>query len=141
MEKIILKQTVLIKALEQLSIAIDAYENHIPANFAHGKEFIRESMIQRFEYSCELFWRFIKEYLDYAHGTIPAESGARSIIRAACKIGVVSEEETDLIMEMIEYRNRTSHMYLESVAIQIAEKVPLYAKLMTTIAHRITLAE
>ncbi len=138
MTTIILKQASLKNTLIGLKIALDEYEKTETAYF---KEFIYDAIGYRFKTSCELFWRFIKEYLDYAHGTIPAESGARSIIRAACKIGVVSEEETDLIMEMIEYRNRTSHMYLESVAIQIAEKVPLYAKLMTTIAHRITLAE
>ncbi len=140
MEKLILKQTTLNQALEQLKTVINDYEkNNMPLEFAHGKEYLREAMMQRFEYSCELFWRFIKAYLDFAHGAVPAESGARSIIRAACKIGILSESETGIIMEMIEDRNKNSHMYLESVALQIAKHIPTYAELMQKITSRIIL--
>lgn len=96
----------------------------------------RESMIQRFEFSTELFWKYIKICLELAEA--PSEYIAPTpVIRAAYTVGLLSEQEAEEALEMIKDRNRTSHIYKEEIAEDLTRKIPQHYKLMIAIAKRL----
>ncbi len=98
-------------------------------------DIIRDSMIQRFEYTVEAFWKMLKAYLSEEKG-IEAVS-PKSVIREGRNVGLFSEAETELALEMIGDRNRSSHAYAIKLAIEIAKKIPRYAKLMEKVSKKI----
>ncbi len=71
----------------------------------------KEGLIQRFEFTHELSWQVMKDFLIY--DGIQNIIGSRSTVREAFNKGIISNGE--VWMEMIESRNRTSHTYLESI--------------------------
>jgi len=99
---------------------------------------LRDSMIQRFEFTIELFWKFLKCYLEEKENLIPNPSTPRSVIRTAAKSAILSEDETELILKMFESRNLTSHVYQDRVAQDLAEKLPAFYALMMPIFERLT---
>jgi nucleotidyltransferase substrate binding protein (TIGR01987 family) len=68
-----------------------------------------EGLIQRFEYTFELSWKTLKDYLE-AQG-IPT-AFPREVIKQAFKTGLLVDGETWL--EMLEVRNQLSHTYDET---------------------------
>lgn len=68
----------------------------------------REGIIQRFEYTWELAWKTIKDYLDFT-GVIVAEATPRSVLKAAYAAGVVAHG--DDWMDALDARNKMSHTY------------------------------
>lgn len=75
----------------------------------------KQGVIQGFEYTHELAWNLLKDYLEFqGHvGLI----GSRDTTREAFKRGLIAEGET--WMEMIKSRNLTSHAYDKEIAEQI----------------------
>lgn len=78
----------------------------------------RDGVIQRFEYAFELLWKTLKLYLNYEG--IECFS-PRSCIKEAFRRGLI--EDVELLLEMLEDRNRTSHIYEEKIAEEIFEKI------------------
>jgi len=88
-------------------------------------EFVRDSAIQRFEFTFELFWKSLKAYAE--------ESGVevyspRDSVRTAFQLGLIQEHQDWL--RMIEDRNLTSHTYNEVTAETIYSHLPGYLQLM-----------
>lgn len=67
----------------------------------------KEGTIQRFEFTHELAWKVMKDYLEYEG--ITGISGSRSATREAFNKGLISEGQK--WMDMIESRNTTVHTY------------------------------
>jgi nucleotidyltransferase substrate binding protein (TIGR01987 family) len=76
----------------------------------------QQGLIQAFEFTHELAWNLMKDYLAY-QGT-PDLGGSRDASRAAFALGLISDGEG--WMEMITSRNQTSHTYNQAVADAIA---------------------
>jgi len=113
------------KALSQLQEGI---EN----NGADPTNIIKEGIVQRFEFTHELAWKVLKDYLLYEG--IQNVTGSRSATREAFKIGLISEGQK--WMEMIESRNNTVHTYNENILKVEYEKIinqyfPLFFDLQT----------
>jgi nucleotidyltransferase substrate binding protein (TIGR01987 family) len=89
---------------------------------------VRDATIQRFKYSFEIFWKFVKEYLRVKEGIIC--NSPKSCFREAFKVKLLTEEETLTALEMTDDRNLTSHTYHEEVAEEIYRKIKGYSKLM-----------
>ena len=89
---------------------------------------VRDATIQRFEYSFEIFWKFVKEYLRVKEGIIC--NSPKSCFREAFNVKLLTEEETITALEMTDDRNLTSHTYHEEVAEEIYRKIKVYSKLM-----------
>ena len=89
---------------------------------------MRDAAIQRFEYTFEAFWKFIREYLKEKEGIIA--NSPKSCFKEVFSLGFSSEEETVALQEMTDKRNDTSHTYKENVAQGIYEKLKGYAALM-----------
>lgn len=89
---------------------------------------LRDSSIQRFEYTSELFWKMLKEVLKDDFGIIAMSP--KSVIRECVSQNIFSAKEGELFIEMMNDRNRTSHAYEEPIAEEIESRLPEYAEEM-----------
>ena len=96
---------------------------------------VRDAAIQRFEYTFETFWKVVKNYLDVQEGIIC--NSPKSCFKEAFKAGLLSEEETIKILEMVDDRNLTSHTYREEVAEEIYRRIRDYWDLMDRVCRRV----
>jgi nucleotidyltransferase substrate binding protein (TIGR01987 family) len=98
------------KALAQLTKFIDKGDLN---------EFEEQGLIQAFEYTYELAWNVIKDFLvDQGNKNI---YGSRDAIREAFSAGLIDDGEG--WMDMFVDRNKTSHTYNEDTANEIARNV------------------
>ena len=96
-------------------------------------EFVRDSSIQRFEFTFELFWKSLKAYAE--------ESGLeafspRDSIRITFQLGVI--QESPEWFRMLEDRNLTSHTYNEATADSIYSHLPTYTQLVRQALEELT---
>jgi nucleotidyltransferase substrate binding protein (TIGR01987 family) len=80
----------------------------------------RQGLIQAFEFTHELAWNVMKDFLA-AHGSTTLIYGSKDATRAAFAAELL--ENADQWMEMIGDRNRTSHTYNESTADEITGRI------------------
>ncbi len=86
-----------------------------------GKDdMIRDSVIQRFEFTYELTHRTLQEYMRY-EGVALANSFPRTIFKTAYANNLIDQEQ--LWLKLIEDRNATSHIYSEKLAKPIADRI------------------
>lgn len=83
-------------------------------------DIIIDGIIQRFEFTFEQSWKVMKLYLE-DQGILDEALAPRSTIRVAFKHKIISNG--DLWIEMMLDRNRTSHMYDETTAKNIVERI------------------
>lgn len=86
-------------------------------------EFLRDSVIQRFEYTYELAWKCLRRYFEQNQRL--TESNVKNLWREAGKQGLIDDVERWFGYH--EARNRTSHTYDEAVAEQIYEAARAFA--------------
>lgn len=111
------------KALSQLRKFIDKGDL---------SELEQQGLIKAFEYTFELAWNSLKDFLEYRGQN--EIFGSRDAIRKAFELGLVEDGEG--WMDMLKSRNLTSHSYNEEVAEAICRAVlhnyfPLFLKLET----------
>ena len=82
-------------------------------------ELEQQGLIQGFEFTHELAWNLLKDFLE-AQG-IAGLIGSRDAIRTAFKNGLLEDGET--WMEMIKARNLSSHTYQQDLAQRIANDI------------------
>lgn len=82
-------------------------------------ELEEQGLIQAFEYTHELAWNTLKDYL-HAKGNQDIH-GSRDATRAAFKLDIIPDGET--WMDMIKDRNQTSHTYNEDTAKRIVSNI------------------
>lgn len=101
------------RAFEQLEEAVDLM------NERELSQLEKQGMIQAFEYTHELAWKTLKDFLE-SKGIIGL-FGSRDVTKEAFKLGII--EDGDAWMQMIKSRNITSHTYDESTADDIIKLV------------------
>lgn len=79
----------------------------------------RQGLIQAFEFTHELAWNALKDFLESRGAT--GLYGSKDATREAFAKGLIEEGET--WMAMIQSRNRTSHTYNEETAAEIAKAI------------------
>lgn len=82
-------------------------------------DILKEAVIQRFEYTHELAWNVMKDYLS-EEGNVNV-FGSKDATREAFSAGLLSDGE--IWMEMIKSRNMTSHTYNEATADEIFKNI------------------
>ncbi len=98
----------------------------------------RDSLVQRFEYTFELFWKYLKDYLeDVVQIDEKIANGPNTVISLSCDEQLCSEEERCTLRTMLQERNLTTHMYKEELAEQFIPSAPNYYTLMKKIADRL----
>lgn len=93
----------------------------------------RQGVVKAFEFTQELAWNVMKDYLTYQG--ITGITGSRDAIREAFRQNLVNDGEG--WMETIVSRNRAAHTYNEEVAREIVDKtVSCYLGLFEAFAGR-----
>ena len=95
---------------------------------------VRDATIQRFEYTTEAAWKALKHYL-LEHEGIDCNT-PKGCIRKAFQADLLTEEETESFLQMINDRNLTSHAYVPEVAEKIASAIPRYTELLKKLTDR-----
>jgi len=95
---------------------------------------IRDATIQRFEYTFEALWKFLKEYLREKEGIV--SNSPKACFKEIFSLGFLTEEETVRCLEMTDRRNDTSHTYKEEVAKLIYSKIKGYYTLMKNLLDK-----
>jgi len=82
-------------------------------------DIIKEGLIQRFEYTHELAWNVMKDFLENAGNN--NVFGSKDATKEAFASGLITNGE--VWMDMIKSRNKTSHTYNEETADDIFMKI------------------
>ena len=112
------------KALRKLEEAVEIVNQNFDSP---NIDLLKEGLIQRFEFTHELAWKVMKDYLEYqGYSDI---KGSRDAFRKSLAIGII---ESPLWIDSIQTRNITSHTYDEEISNTVIEKIiSVYFPLMT----------
>ena len=84
------------------------------------KEAVRAGVIQKFEFTYELCWKFMKRWLEVNLGPVYVEGvSRRQLFRLSAEHRLVGD--VDLWMEYHDARNETAHTYDENTAEEVFE--------------------
>lgn len=83
-------------------------------------EIVRDSLIQRFEFTYELTHKTLKEAMKYLGVTLE-NSFPRTIYKKAYVNNLISDDK--VWINLLEDRNATSHIYNEILADEIADRI------------------
>ncbi|OAG26931.1 nucleotidyltransferase substrate binding protein [Thermodesulfatator autotrophicus] len=128
-----MKKTDLYLAIDKLEQAFARLKEALPKV---KDDLDRDGVIQRFEFTVELFWKTLKIILAY-QGIECASP--RRCIKEAFRAGLIDDDE--IVLDMLEDRNRSSHIYDESTAEEIFMRITkvycsVLEKLITKIKKR-----
>lgn len=101
-------------ALAQLELAVRVFTDK------PGDALYRDGLIQRFEFTVELAWKSIKEYLE-DQGMVLSIASPRGILKEAFAAGIISDAKQ--WNDILTARNLTSHVYDEETAERIARQI------------------
>ena len=100
------------KAFTRLKEVRDLYDG--------SNDIIRDSLIQRFEFTYELTHKTLKEFMKYLGITLD-NSFPRTIYKKAYINNLISDDK--LWINLLEDRNSTSHIYNEDMSNDIADRI------------------
>ena len=103
------------KALNRLKEVIDLKQSR-PLSALE-----KDGMVQRFEYTQELAWKVLKNYIEYQGGERLV--GSRDTIRQAFSMGLILNP--DPWFDMLESRNETVEVYDEGIEDELINKIIL----------------
>ncbi len=101
------------KALGQLEKAVSLSQERELSDLEE------QGLIQAFEFTHELSWNLLKDYLIFQGNS--SITGSRDATREAFRLGLIADGEN--WMEMIKSRNQSSHTYNEAVADEISSRI------------------
>lgn len=102
-----------------LNNAINRLEEAIEDSKKIELSTLKDGVIQRFEFTVELSWKALKNYLN-SEG-IDTAITPKSSVREAFKIEII--ENVNTWIEMLDDRNLTSHIYNQLIADEIYERI------------------
>lgn len=97
----------------------EAIELVIINNDSRFDKWLKDSVIQRFEYSIEWIWKLLKYFLWEEHWEDLASP--KLIIKWACKVWII--DNMWIFIDMIDKRNRLSHDYHQDFSELSYEKI------------------
>ena len=107
-----------VRAFEKFDSAVKSSEKFIADGYG---DIYLDLVVKRFEFTFEMSWKAIKRYLDYVG---LACKNPRSCFKEAYAQGLIEDEL--LWVDMIEMRNRSSHIYNEQEIRGILDKLEWY---------------
>lgn len=95
-------------------------------------------MLQRFEFTFELFWKALRIHLSENEGI--EVSSPKGALKEAFRQGLILEGEEQPSVRMLEDRNLSTHVYDEQQAAEIFNRVssshlPLLKTLLSRLVH------
>ena len=107
-------------------------EANIEYKKSSKNDIYRDALIKRFEFTFELAWKCLKEYLEF--NGVPVRDTPRDIIKTAYQRYLINNEQ--IWLEMITARNTTAHIYKEEQAIAVADNISLkFCKELATLKY------
>ena len=110
MERFIQRKQDFENALERLKEGINEKDSDI----------VIDGILHRFEFTFELAWKTLKDYLEY-QGIVSKVGSPREIIQEGFKQGIIQDGE--IWIQMMLARNSLSHLYDEESSRQIYVKI------------------
>lgn len=89
------------------------------SKFDKENDLLRDGLIQRFEFTFELAWKTLKVFFE-DEGLLGLNS-PKAVLREAFSSGLIEDDE--LWLDMLKDRNSTSHIYSESIAVDICTSI------------------
>jgi nucleotidyltransferase substrate binding protein (TIGR01987 family) len=93
-----------------------------------------DATIQRFEFTFELAWKFLKDYF-FEQGI--ELNYPKEVLQQAFKVDLISDEQ--LWIKMLNDRNMTSHTYNEKLADEIYCSIKLYVPNLRDLLNKVTI--
>ena len=114
-----------LRAVQRLGEALEEYA-------ANPTDTVRDGVIQRFEFTFDLAWKSLKEYMQDQGATTPLQF-PKQVLREAYAAELIDDE--GVWLDMLNARNQTSHIYDDATAQEIysqieSEFVSLFDKLI-----------
>ena len=103
-----------LKSVQRLQEAIEIYQQQ------SSNDIIRDGMIYSFKISFEFSWKALKEYL-LDQGVANELNFPKQVLKTAYGNQMINDESVWL--DMLESRNRTSHIYDDRIAAKIAKDI------------------
>ncbi len=100
-------------ALKQLSFAVEESQKR------ELNDLEKQGLIQAFEFTHELSWNLLKDYIENKGATDLI--GSKDTTRQAFKVGLIIDGES--WMSMIKSRNLSSHTYNQEIAIRVINDI------------------
>ena len=120
------------KALVTMESAVDI------ANSRELSELEKQGVIQGFEFTFELAWNVMKDYLE--EQGITGIIGSKNAVKQAFNNGLI--ENGEIWMDMIESRNISSHSYDEEIAEKLRQKIiEIFYNHLTAFAEKMNALE
>lgn len=113
MSKLVTKLNNFYNALQRLKEGVIEFKQ------ADASDVVRDGVIQRFEFTYELAWKTTKGYLEDLG--IVDHNSPKAVFKEAFAQKLIVDEKNWLLM--ISDRNKTSHVYKEAMAKEIAERI------------------
>jgi nucleotidyltransferase substrate binding protein (TIGR01987 family) len=102
------------KALKSLERAVSDFQKKEKNNNSPQElETYRDSMIQRFKYSIDTTWKYLKDYLLFVHNI--EHTYPKQVFQECLRAKLLTQDETVTALQMVDHRNETSHAYNENV--------------------------
>lgn len=124
-------------AIQCLNTLHDSLEVIKDPRFCEVYEQLRDSIIQRFEYTLDTFWKFLREYIEVKYGANFSIVSPGEVLRTALSLGIINKAEFDLFFDMVKDRNLTSHTYNENLAELIKTHINNYYSTIKNVLKRI----
>jgi len=96
---------------------------------------IKSGQAQKFEVCVELFWKMVKKFLYEIHG-VEAIS-PKMVMKQLYRTKYINEKNYEILIEMVNDRNRLSHVYNEDQFNEIYCRLTEYLHLMKGIVAKI----
>lgn len=143
MEELDLHHKQLLKAYHRLNymtkkfISLSHRDNRKPLPEGEEDELImaRDALIKRFEFCYDLTWKFLKRVLKEKY-SIDASS-PRSVFQECYQQQLTTRDETQILLEMIDTRNETTHAYNESIMDEISQRIIRYYDPLISIINKL----
>ena len=101
-----------VNAAHRLAEAVTDYRNI-------RNDTVRDGMIQRFEFTCELSWKTTREFLlDQGYSEI---NSPKAVMREAYSYGLIKDDQEWI--HLLNDRNLTAHLYDEKAAAEIYHRI------------------
>lgn len=137
MEKVEIKYDQLKKSLQAYERSYAIFEKEYPTALPDYQETYTASVIKHFELLYEMLWKYAKLYIAFKFGDDVI--GSKNIFRFLESAKIISQQELNSLLEIVENRNITAHKYDQEHSQQIIAILEKYYKTIKSLTDKIAL--
>lgn len=99
------------------------------------RDLLENGRIQKFEYTVELFWKYVRSVLISEQRLVP--NSPKGVLKDAVACGYLLEGEYPAAIQMYDDRNRCSHCYQQEIIPGILVRLPAHLAVMQAVFGRL----